>query len=69
LIKQIKWLLDEYSIADAMYAPIALRFEGYCIPLTGIEADYVQSVLNQPSIIEWVEAGKAEKEIIEEDEI
>lgn len=64
-----EWLFGEYSIADAMYAPIALRFEGYSIPLEGFEADYVQSVLNQPCIIEWIEAGKLEKEIIEEDEV
>jgi glutathione S-transferase len=24
-----KWLFGEYSIADAMFAPIALRFFGY----------------------------------------
>ena len=64
-----EWLFGKYSIADAMFAPIALRFEGYNIPLQGIEADYVKSVLKQPCIIDWVEAGKQEKEIIEEDEI
>lgn len=61
-----EWMFGEYSIADAMYAPIALRFKGYNIPLTGIEDDYVQSVLTQPCIIEWIEAAKLEKEIIEE---
>ncbi len=64
-----EWLFGTYSIADAMFAPIALRFAGYDIPLGGIEKTYVQSVLQQPCIIEWIEAGKAEKEIIEEDEI
>jgi len=64
-----EWLFGEYSIADAMYAPIALRFHGYNIPLEGIEADYVNSVLNQPDIINWIKSGKIEKEFIEEDEI
>lgn len=64
-----EWLFGKYSIADAMYAPIALRFHGYNIPLEGEEANYVQSVLNQPCIIEWIEAGKNEKEIIDQDEI
>jgi glutathione S-transferase len=64
-----EWLFGQYSIADAMYAPIALRLHGYNIPLEGIEKDYVQSVLNQPCIIEWIESGKAEIEIIEQDEI
>ena len=64
-----EWLFGGYSIADAMFAPIALRFEGYSIPLGVVEEGYVQSVLKQPSITEWIEAGKVEKEIIEEDEI
>jgi len=63
------WLFGEYSIADAMFAPIALRFEGYSIPLSGVEEAYVGSVLNQPCIIDWIEAGKLEKEVIEIDEI
>ena len=64
-----EWLFGEYSIADAMFAPIALRFEGYSIPLAGIEASYVQSVMQQPCIIEWIAAGTQETEIIAEDEI
>ena len=64
-----EWLFGEYSIADAMFAPIALRFEGYSIPLAGIEASYVQSVMQQPCIIEWITAGTQETEVIAEAEI
>ena len=64
-----EWLFGRYSIADAMYAPIALRFSGYGIPLSDIDASYVNSVLAHPNIIQWMDAGKAEKEIIELDEI
>ena len=64
-----EWLFGEYSIADAMYAPMALRFDGYGIPLFGFEKEYVQSVLKQAGIVEWIEAGKDETEVIEEDEI
>ena len=64
-----EWLFGEFSIADAMFAPVALRFSGYNIPLESVEAEYVQSVLNHPAIIEWVEAGKQEVEILEEDEL
>lgn len=64
-----EWLFGEYSIADAMYAPIALRFEGYGIPLGDVERAYVESVLKQPAMIEWIDAGKVETEVIEEDEI
>ena len=64
-----EWLFGNYSIVDAMFAPIVLRFEGYNIPLEGIEKAYVDTVLNQSSIMEWIEAGKNEKEIIEMDEV
>jgi glutathione S-transferase len=64
-----EWLFGNYSIADAMFAPIALRFHGYDIPLDGIEQAYVQSVLSQPCIKDWIAAAVLEKEIIAEDEI
>lgn len=64
-----EWLFGDYSIADAMFAPVALRFYGYSIPLSGIEEKYVTSVLKHPAILEWVEAGKLEAEVIEVDEI
>lgn len=64
-----QWLFGAYSIADAMFAPVALRLNGYSIPLSGIEAEYVQSVLKHPGIVEWVEAGKSETEVLEADEI
>jgi glutathione S-transferase len=64
-----EWLFGEYSIADAMFAPIALRFTGYSIPLGSVEENYVKSILRHPAIAEWVEAGKLETEVIEAAEI
>ena len=64
-----EWLFGEYSIADAMFAPVALRFYGYSVPLASVEESYVISILNHPGIVEWVEAGKLETEVIEADEI
>lgn len=64
-----EWLFGDFSIADAMFVPVALRFDGYSIPLSGVEADYVSSVLRHPGVVEWVEAGKRETEVIASDEI
>ena len=63
------WLFGEFCIADAMFAPVIIRFEGYGVPLEGVEKDYVQSVINNPFLIEWIDAGKQEKEIIEIGEV
>ena len=59
------WLFGEFCIADAMFAPVVIRFEGYGVPLEGLENDYVQTVINNTFLIEWIEAGKQEKEILE----
>jgi len=64
-----QWLFGDYSIADAMFAPVALRFSEYGIRLNGVEADYVDSVLKHPGIIEWIEAGRLESEVIGTNEI
>jgi glutathione S-transferase len=63
------WLFGEFSIADAMFVPVALRFYGYSIPLAAVEKQYVQSVINHPEIVEWVEAARLETEVIEAIEI
>lgn len=63
------WLFGEYSIADAMFAPIAIRFYGYGIPLGDVATQYVNTVLNQDNIKNWIEDGKNEKEVIEDAEI
>ena len=67
--KQGEWLFGDYSIADAMFTPIALRFAGYSISLDDESSVYVKSVLKQPCVIDWMQQGQLEKEIIEEDEI
>lgn len=64
-----KWLFGQFSIADAMFAPVVLRFSGYNIPLDGLELEYMEHVLAHPAIMEWIEAGKRETEVIAEDEI
>jgi len=63
-----EWLLSDYSIADAMFVPIAIRFSGYNIHLSDVEVDYVESVIKQPGIVYWVVVGKKEKEFIEKSE-
>lgn len=63
------WLFGEFSGADAMFAPIVLRLIGYDVPLTGFAAEYTNLVLNNEHIQGWIEAGKKETEVIEEDEV
>jgi glutathione S-transferase len=54
------------SIADAMYAPVATRFKTYDVKLDRLGADYCDTVMNLPDMIEWIEAAKAEPMAVEE---
>src|SRR5579863_3025982 len=42
------WLCGDYSLADAMYAPVALRFRSYGATLSAAAASYLQAVLQDP---------------------
>ena len=54
------FLFGEFSIADAMYAPVAFRFATYGVPLSGPEAAYSKALLATPELIEWADAARAE---------
>ena len=62
------WLFGRYSIADAMYAPVVMRFHGYDVKLPRVAQLYVETTLANPFIEEWVEAGRQETETIEQNE-
>jgi glutathione S-transferase len=59
------WLLGAFSILDAMYAPVVLRFHQYQLDAGITEKSYMSTVLNHPSIQEWIKDGQREAEIIQ----
>jgi glutathione S-transferase len=59
------FLFGQFSIADAMYAPVALRFKSYQIEVGGTEKDYIAALLALPSLQEWIGAAMAEEEVID----
>jgi glutathione S-transferase len=63
------WLFGAFSIADAMFAPVALRFHSYQPELSARAEAYVRTQLSNPALVEWITAGRAESEIIKEDEV
>lgn len=56
------WLFGSFGAADAMFAPVALRFASYGITLPEAAAAYMATVLADPAVRAWVEAGQAEPE-------
>lgn len=57
---------DKPTVADAMYAPVCTRFHTYHVKLDRLCADYVDTILNLPDMLEWIEAAKAEPDAVEE---
>ena len=55
-----KFLFGPFSIADAMYAPVVVRFQTYAVELEGSNQAYAQAILSLSSLQEWVQAGSAE---------
>lgn len=56
------WLFGEFSIADAMYAPVVLRFRHYCASgLTALSQVYMQQWLDNALLREWI--ADAAKEV------
>jgi glutathione S-transferase len=54
------FLFGAFSIADAMYAPVATRFITYGVTLNGVAQDYVNTTMNLPSIKEWYDSARKE---------
>ncbi len=54
------WLFGEYSIADAMYAPVVLRFNTYGAPLTETARWYIAAALEDPALQSWMLAAREE---------
>jgi len=54
------WLFGEYCVADAMFAPVVLRFNTYGAPLTEVARWYIATALEDPAMQAWLLAAKNE---------
>jgi len=54
------FLFGRWSIADAMFAPVATRFDTYGVKLDPVSQAYVEATLALPAMQDWIEAAKAE---------
>jgi glutathione S-transferase len=63
------WLFGDYSIADAMYAPVVLRFNTYGATLSGPAREYFAAALQDPSLQKWLQAARDEPWTIPHSEV
>lgn len=57
------FLFGEFSIADAMYAPVVSRFHTYGVELSGTADAYARNILALPAFRQWVADANAETEV------
>ncbi|MGF6769836.1 glutathione S-transferase [Paraburkholderia sp. GAS199] len=58
------FLFGEFGIADAMYAPVAMRFNTWRPALSEVSAAYVERVTAQPAVKAWIDAARQETHAI-----
>lgn len=63
------WLFGQFSIADAMYAPVVLRFRTYGINLPESAGRYPARMLESDALQDWLADSESEVEVIEQEEI
>jgi glutathione S-transferase len=63
------WLFGEYSLADAMYAPVVLRFRTYGAQVLPQAHQYMATVLADTHLGEWLAAAAAEPWTLAREEV
>jgi glutathione S-transferase len=61
-------LFGGFTIADAFYAPVVTRFVTYAVELPQAARRYADAVLQLDAVREWSAAGRAEPEVVAENE-
>jgi glutathione S-transferase len=62
------YLLGEFSIADAFFAPVVVRLRGYKVAVNAATQAYIDTMLATPAVMAWIAAGVEETTILQEDE-
>ncbi|MFN3986631.1 MAG: glutathione S-transferase N-terminal domain-containing protein [Rhodocyclaceae bacterium] len=57
-------LFGEFSIADAYFAPVCMRFNTYGVPVPDEIGDYIDRVFALPGVAAWVEDARAEADFL-----
>lgn len=60
------FLFDDWSIADAFYAPVATRFESYGLPRSNRSDTYISELMSDPDFQDWESMAFAETHILPE---
>ena len=60
------YLFGDFSIADAYFAPVVVRLNGYAVSITDSSKRYLQRMLATSAVAEWIQEGQAETVVVPE---
>jgi glutathione S-transferase len=63
------YLFGDFSIADSMFAPIVCRFSSYGVAISLTSQRYMDTILANYAVTEWMEDAKKEAEILPDFEV
>jgi glutathione S-transferase len=63
-----KLLFGGFSIADAFYAPVVMRFQTYGVELPPDAREYCEALKALPGVRDWIEAARSETDFVPADE-
>jgi glutathione S-transferase len=58
------YLLGDFSIADAYFAPAVLRLQTYGLPFSPAAENYRKNICAHPAVAAWVAAARAEHDFL-----
>ena len=62
------YLLGDFSIVDAFFAPVVVRLRGYKVTVNATTQTYMDTMLSTPAVMAWMAAGVKETSILKQDE-
>ena len=62
------FLFGGFSAADAYFAPVAVRFSRFGLPVSEVAAAYRDALLAHPAVEDWIADAMREQEFVAEDE-
>ena len=55
-------LMGQFSIADAFFAPVAMRLKTYALPVSSDVADYIDRLSALPGVMAWIDGALLEND-------
>ena len=62
------YLLGDFSIVDAFFAPVVVRLRGYKVKVNVTTQTYMDTMLSTPAVMAWMATGVKEASVLHQDE-